>query len=79
MPIQYEKNLALFSGVVSGEEAESLLEWLQKWPAAKVDLATCDHMHPANIQVLIAAKTRVSAWPKDASFSSWLMTVLESA
>ena len=78
MPIRYEKNLAVFSGVVSGEEAEGLLEWLQKCPIAKADLAACDHVHPANIQVLLAAKTRVSAWPKDAGLGSWLKTVLES-
>ena len=78
MPIRYEKNLALFGGAVSGEDAEGLLEWLQKWPAAKADLAACDHVHPANIQVLLAAKTRVCAWPKDSGLGSWLKTVLES-
>jgi len=78
MPIRFEKNLALFCDVASGEEAEGLLEWLQKWPAAKADLSECNHLHPANLQVLLAAGTRVAAWPKDSFLSGWLKTVLKS-
>jgi len=78
MPIRFEKNLARFCDVASGEEAEDLLEWLQKWPAAKADLSACSHMHPANLQVMLAAGTRVVAWPKDSLLSAWLKTVLKS-
>ncbi len=35
MAIEYRKNLALFRDVVSVEEAEPLLEWLQKKPAGR--------------------------------------------
>ena len=32
MPIDYKKNQALFRDIVSVEEAEGLLEWLQNKP-----------------------------------------------
>ena len=51
MAIEYKKNQALFRDVVSVEEAEGLLEWLQKKPSAKVDFSACAHLHPANLQV----------------------------
>jgi hypothetical protein len=60
------------------DEAEGLLEWLQKKPAARIDLATCVHLHPANLQVLMAAKPRVAAWPQDESLRSWLEPLLTS-
>ena len=36
MAIEYKKNQALFRDVVSVEEAEGLLEWLQKKSSARV-------------------------------------------
>jgi len=77
MPIEYKENLATFSDVVSVEEAESLLEWLQKEPEARVDLAACTHLHPANLQVLMVAKPAISAWPTDAGLATWLASALE--
>lgn len=76
MPIEYQKKQALFRDVVSVEEAEGLLEWLQKKPAAKVDLSACTHLHPANLQVLMAAQTRIAVWPHDANLRAWLENAL---
>lgn len=78
MPIEYKKNLAVFRDVVSVEEAEGLLEWLQNKPAAKIHLAACTHLHPANLQVLMAVKARIIAWPDDADLRAWLETALKS-
>jgi len=77
MAIEYKKNLAIFSDVVSVEEAEALLEWMQKKTAARVDLSACEHLHPANLQVLMAARPVVSAWPKDAGLTTWLQSALK--
>lgn len=77
MAITYQKNLAIFSDVVGVEEAEALLEWLQKKAAARVDLAACTHMHPANLQVLMVAKPAISAWPMDSALAAWLVTALK--
>lgn len=76
MPIEYRKKEVLLREVVSVDDAEALLEYLQKKPAARVDLSACTHVHPANLQVLLAAKTRVAHWPTDADLRAWLQSVL---
>jgi len=76
MPIEFKKNQALFTEVVSVEEAETLLEWLQKKPSAKLDLSACVHLHPANLQVMMAAGVSIAAWPADADFAGWLRSAL---
>jgi len=76
MPMEFKKKQVFLRDIVSVDEAEALLEWLQNKPGARVDLSQCSHLHPANLQVLMAAGCRVSAWPQDASFSAWLQTAL---
>jgi hypothetical protein len=76
MAIEYKKNQAIFRDVVSVEEAEGLLELLQKKPSTKVDLSACVHLHPANLQVLMAARPTISAWPRDAAFAEWIQSAL---
>jgi hypothetical protein len=76
MAIEFRKNIAVFSDVVSVEEAEALLEWLQKKPSAGVDLAACIHLHPANLQVLMAAGATVKAWPANAVLAAWIKSAL---
>jgi hypothetical protein len=78
MPIEYKKNQVVFRDIASVDEAEGLLEWLQNKPAAKVDLGACTHLHPANLQVLLAANSRIAVWPKDAKLRVWLETILKS-
>jgi hypothetical protein len=77
MPIEFKRNRVLFSDEVSVEEAEGLLEWLQKRPTAKVDLSACSHMHTANLQVLMTAKADITGWPKNAELRAWLEPVLK--
>jgi hypothetical protein len=78
MPIEYSKNTARFTEVVSVEDAEALLEWLQGQKKPKVDLAACTHLHAANLQVLMAAQPDVAAWPEEADLSAWLKAALAS-
>ncbi len=78
MPIEFEKGLVRMQGIVSVDEAEGLLEWLQNKPATKIDLSDCKHLHPANLQVLMACGCKVSAWPLDSGLRSWLETALPS-
>jgi hypothetical protein len=77
MPIEFRKNLAVFREVVSVEEAEPLLEWLQKKTAGKIDLAACSHLHPSSLQVLMACKATIHVWPKDDTLSLWLQSALK--
>ena len=79
MPIEYKKKQVLLCDIVSVDEAEGLLEWLQNKPGARVDLSQCTHLHPANLQVLMAAGCKVSAWPVDAALTAWLATALTVA
>lgn len=78
MPIIFKRNRAVFQDEVSVEEAEGLLEWLQKRPTAKADLSACNHLHTANLQVLMTAKTGISSWPKNSELRSWLEPALNS-
>jgi hypothetical protein len=78
MPIEFKKNRAIFRDEASVEEAEGLLEWLQTRPAAKADLSACTHIHTANLQVLMAAKSAISSWPKDPELRSWLEPLFKS-
>jgi hypothetical protein len=77
MPIEFKKNLAIFKDVISVEEADVLLNWLQNNLSGKVNLSSCTHLHPANLQVLMAAGANIVAWPNDKSLSGWLSTALK--
>jgi len=76
MPITYRKKSVVFEGLVAVEEAEDLLQWLAKNPQGKVDLSGCTHLHAANLQVMMAARIAVAAWPKDAALKCWLTAAL---
>jgi len=76
MAIEYKKSLAVFTEFVGVEEAENLLQWLLKNPKGKINLAACEHIHAANLQVLMAIKPQVAAWPADENLHRWL-AVLE--
>ena len=79
MPIEFKRNRAVFQDEVGVEEAEGLLEWLQKKPAAKADLVTLSHLHTANLQVLMTAKAGISIWPENAELRAWLEPALKPA
>ncbi len=81
MPIRYFKTKASLRDMVSVEDAEPLLAWAQlaapqAKPAIAVDLARCTHIHPAALQVLMAAQATVTAWPADPALAQWLRTAL---
>ncbi|HEY5523323.1 MAG TPA: hypothetical protein VIK21_09040 [Desulfuromonadaceae bacterium] len=79
MPIVYKKNSAVFSEIAGVEEAETLLEWLHKHPKGKIDLAACTHLHPANLQVMMAAKRSNYVRPSDDSLADWVDSALKTA
>ncbi|WP_028535506.1 hypothetical protein [Paludibacterium yongneupense] len=78
MAIEFQEKTVLLKGCVGVEEAELLLEWLQKTPCGQVDLTACTHLHAANLQVLMAARPTVLAWPKEAALLAWLTSSLQS-
>lgn len=72
MAIEYKKSLAVFTDFVGVEEAENLLQWLLKNPKGKINLAACEHIHAANLQVLMAVKPQISVGPADEDLQRWL-------
>ncbi len=77
MAIAFKKTKAVFQDIVGVEEAEILLEWLHKHPKGKVDLSSCQHLHSAVLQVLMAARPSILALPSDALLAAWLDSALK--
>jgi hypothetical protein len=78
MAMEFHDKKVILSGAVGVEDAEALLKWLQKRPYARVVFSHCTHVHPANLQVLLAAGVAVSAWPEDEALASWLRSIFQS-
>ncbi len=74
--MELRKTTAVITDLLTVEEAETLLEWLQKHPRGKLDLAGCTHLHTANLQVLMAARPQISAWPENETLAAWLRAAL---
>jgi hypothetical protein len=79
MGMAFEASTARLSGAIGVEDAEPLLAWLQATPSPTVCLAACEHIHTANVQVLVAAGATVSAWPGDEGLRRWLASALADA
>lgn len=79
MAITFKKDRAVFDDLVGVDEAELLLEWLQKTPKGKIDLSACTHLHPANLQVLMAAHCSIKARPVDCELATWIDTAFKPA
>lgn len=79
MSIEFNDTVALLRDIVSVEDAEPLLAWLTAGPDRAVDLSGCTHLHPANLQVLLATRARVLARANDATLDAWLQSVLPCA
>jgi hypothetical protein len=76
MPLEAKPNLMLATGLIGVEDAEILLEWLIQHPGGRVDLSACTHLHAANLQVLMAAQPKITAWPNHEALADWLRAAL---
>lgn len=72
MGIRYLKKHAALEGVVTVEDAETLLQWLRGQPRPAVHLGRCEHLHAAALQVLMALRPRIVAAPSD----PWLLAAV---
>lgn len=77
MAIEYQKKSAVFKDTVGVEEADGLLEWLRKNPRSRIDFSQCQHLHAANLQVIMAVNPIISAWPNDARLRMWLESAIK--
>jgi anti-anti-sigma regulatory factor len=76
MPIDYQKKKAVLSGQVTIDETDQLLEWLQRNRKAVIDLAACEHLHSAILQVLMSARPRCVVPGEHDGLKRWLATIL---
>ena len=76
MPIEVSDNQLVVRELLSVEDAESLLDWLIQHPRGRLDLADCTHLHAANLQVLMAARPKIAAWPRHDDLAGWLRAAL---
>ena len=72
MAIRYLKKHAALEGNVSVEDAETLAQWLQQRADPGVNLAKCEHLHGAVLQVLLALRPKVTGRPADAMLAAAL-------
>jgi hypothetical protein len=72
MGIRYLKKHAALEGVVTVEDAEALQSWLKNHPQSAVNLAKCQHLHAAVLQVLLAMRPKVNGDIAD----PWLAGIL---
>ncbi len=79
MPIQFDDQLAKFTGHCAVEEAEMLLQWLQDHPQGCLDLQQCTHLHTAILQVMLATMVPIAQFPEDAHFKQLLQQILLAA
>ncbi|MDR3517427.1 MAG: hypothetical protein P4M00_16605 [Azospirillaceae bacterium] len=76
MPFSFAKNTATAETLCTVEDALPLLEYLQSHRGAKVDLGPCRHLHTAVLQVLLAARPKITVLPQDPVLSGLLSQAL---
>lgn len=76
MTIEFKGDTLHCAGVLDVEDAEALLAMVTANPGAPVDLGACEHIHSACLQVLMAAATRINAWPGAPELAEWLRAAL---
>lgn len=77
MSLTFKRDVAHLADQVTVEEAEALLEWLVRHPAGKVNLKNLEHLHAANLQVLMATRPKVTVWPTNTDICAWLEAALQ--
>lgn len=63
MAIRYLKKHAALEGWITADDAESLGSWLKSQARPAVNLAKCEQIHAAVLQVLLALRPQVTAPP----------------
>jgi hypothetical protein len=74
MPIEFTGTTAILTEAIGIADADALFDWLQKTPAPALNLASCHYLHSANLQMLMAARPEILAWPGNPELRAWLET-----
>ena len=65
MPLRFEQDKVYFDGHCVVDEALPLLEFLKDGDGHEVELAGCDTMHTALLQVLAALRPNIASLPPE--------------
>lgn len=76
MTIEWKDGVLACAGTLTVEDAEQLLNEVMERPGLRADLAACEHVHAACLQVLMAAQAKVTAWPAGPALAAWLQAAL---
>jgi hypothetical protein len=76
MTIAFNDGVLVCADTLAVDDAELLLQMLMERPGAAADLAACEHVHGACLQVLMAAAVDVRAWPAAPALAGWLRAAL---
>jgi hypothetical protein len=58
------RKLIVIDGIIGMEDIDLLLALLRDHPEADIDLAACEHLHTAALQLLLLAERPVIALPE---------------
>lgn len=79
MTIEFTDGVLVCAGTLPVDDAETLLQIVAGRPGVAADLAACEHVHSACLQVLMAARVTVRAWPAGDALAAWLRAALAPA
>ena len=79
MPLHCDGSLGVLSGVVSIEEVEPLVAWLQATPLPEVDLHECRHLHAAALQALLVHAPALARPAQEPFLAAWVNPLLVAA
>jgi len=77
MTMEMKDGVLLCAGTLAVDDAEQLLQLVLETADTSADLSACQHVHSACLQVLMAARVRVTAWPEQTVLTDWLRAALE--
>ena len=76
MTIEYSKKIAVFGESATIDEADTFWEWLINHSDKSVDLSACTYVHTVILQLLMASKVKIKAWPSHTALRSLLQTAI---
>lgn len=77
MVFEFKGSLAILSGILGIEEAETLYNWLLQEKEKLVDMSECEHIHTACLQLLMVFKPKFKALPERGDLRIWLEPLKE--
>jgi anti-anti-sigma regulatory factor len=78
MTMEMKDGVLHCAGTLAVDDAEQLLQLVLEAENLAADLSACEHVHSACLQVLMAARIRVTAWPEQAVLGAWLRAAIEA-